>query len=108
MAKKRAKVNTELFSGSDDLFWRTEDRAVAAPKKATTRQRLEGRATYDIGAELKEAIREESVRLGVPASQLARYLLLLAWNDYMNGDIAPPTLLPSQSPAYRNVVQFPE
>ncbi len=108
MAKKRAKVDVDLFGGSGDLFGRTESGVAPAAKKTTPAERLQGRATYDIGAELKEVIREESVRLGVPASQLARYLLLVAWNDYVAGDIAPPTLLPSNSPAYRNVIDFAE
>ena len=77
----------------------------ARPKK-TTKERLAGRATYDIGPELKEVIRAESVRLGVPASQLARYLLLIAWDDYANGRIHPPTLLPSDSPAYQYIIDF--
>jgi hypothetical protein len=75
-------------------------------KKKTPQSRLAGRATYDIGPELKEIIRDEAVRLGVPASQLARYLLLYAWDDYVNGRTPSPTLLPSDSPAYRNVIDF--
>ncbi len=74
--------------------------------KSTPKSRLAGRATYDIGFDLKEAIRRESIHLGIPASQLARYLLLYAWDDYANNDIPSPTLLPSDSPAYRNVIDF--
>jgi len=78
------------------------------PKRQTPVERLRARVTYDIGADLKEAIRSESVRLGVPASQLARYLLLFAWDDYTNGRIDPPALFPSDSPAYQNIIDFGE
>ena len=59
-------------------------------KNRTPRSRLVGRATYDIGRELKEVIRRESIDLGVPASQLARYLLLYAWDMYINEQIPVP------------------
>ena len=76
--------------------------------KSPSEARLKGRATYDIGPELKEAIRQESVRLGVPMSMLARYLLLFAWDDYVNDRIPSPPLLDSDSPAYRHVIDFQE
>lgn len=77
-------------------------------KNRTPKSRLIGRATYDIGAELKEAIRRESIELGVPASQLAKYLLLYAWDYYVNEDIPAPTLLRSDSPKFRNTIDFGE
>lgn len=81
-----------------------------APRRSdrnrTPRSRLVGRATYDIGRDLKEAIRRESVRLGVPASQLAKYLLLYAWNDYVDERIPEPHLVPSDSPKFRNRIDF--
>lgn len=95
-----------------------EVKEVAPPKRAREskgekekpkeepRVDLRGRATYQIGIELKESIKEESVRLGVPASQFAKYLLLFAWDDYLNGRIPPPTLLESDSPAYMNNIDF--
>lgn len=105
MAKKRAKVDLDLSKAS--LFDKTEETPAKA-KNVTPKHRLRGRATYDIGQELKEAIQEESVRLGVPASQLAKYLLLFAWDDYKSGRIPSPSVSPSKSPAYRNVIKFPE
>lgn len=84
-------------------------RAPARPRSAknrTPKSRLVGRATYDIGQELKEALHRESVDLGVPASQLAKYLLLYAWDFYLNEDIPAPTLLRSDSPKFRNTIDF--
>ena len=76
--------------------------------KSDQRVDLKGRVTYQLGPEIKEAIRDESVRLGVPASHLAKYLLWYAWDMYQTGDIPPPTLLPSNSPAYQNLIDFSE
>ena len=75
-------------------------------KNRTPRSRLLGRATYDIGQELKEVILEESIDLGIPASQLAKYLLLYAWEFYVKGDIPPPSLQRSDSPKFRNTIDF--
>jgi len=77
-------------------------------KNKTPESRLIGRATYDIGQELKEAIRQESYDLGVPASQLAKYLLLYAWDFYINDEIPRPELLRSASPKFRNTIDFGE
>jgi len=84
-------------------------RASARPRSAknrTPKSRLVGRATYDIGQELKEALHRESIDLGVPASQLAKYLLLYAWDFYLNEEIPAPTLLRSDSPKFRNTIDF--
>ncbi len=75
-------------------------------KNRTPKKRLVGRATYDIGQDLKEALRQESIDLGVPASQFAKYLLLYAWEDYSNGGIPAPALLRSNSPKFRNTIDF--
>jgi hypothetical protein len=73
------------------------------PKRKTSKERLQKRATYDISAELKEAIAEHATRLGIPASQLAHFLLLHAWQHLQAGEIDPePFLEPSTSPAFRN------
>lgn len=73
------------------------------PKKRTPKERLQKRATYDISAELKQAIADRATRLGIPASQLAHFLLLHAWDDLEAGRIDPePYLEPSTSPAFRN------
>lgn len=83
-------------------------RAIRRAKKRTPKSRLAGRATYDIGKELKDAIYEESLNLGVPASQLAKYLLLYAWDDYVQEEIPVPTLRRSDSPKFRNTIDFAE
>ena len=75
-------------------------------KNKTPKSRLVGRATYDIGQELKEALHRESVELGVPASQLAKYLLLYAWDFYLKEEIPAPSLSRSDSPKFRNTVDF--
>ena len=77
-----------------------------ASKKTSSKERLEGRATYDIGKALKEAILDESIQLGVPASQLARYLLLEAWGMYERDEIPEPELIASDSPKFRNLINF--
>lgn len=77
-------------------------------KNRTPKSRLIGRATYDIGQDLKDALQRESVDLGIPASQLAKYLLLYAWDFYARGEIPPPTLLRSDSPKFRNTIDFGE
>lgn len=88
---------------------RRELRREGAPRKnLTPASRLVGRATYDLGEELKEAIRRESVELGVPASQLAKYLLLYAWDFYVGEEIPRPTLLRSDSPKFRHTIDFGE
>ena len=75
-------------------------------KNRTPKSRLVGRATYDIGQQLKDALQQESVDLGIPASQLAKYLLLYAWDFYNKGEIPSPTLLRSDSPKFRNTIDF--
>ena len=75
-------------------------------KNKTPKSRLVGRATYDIGQELKEALLRESIELGVPASQLAKYLLLYAWDFYLKEDIPAPSLVRSDSPKFRNTIDF--
>jgi hypothetical protein len=80
---------------------RREAGAAVRRKNRTPRSRLVGRATYDIGQDLKQAI-----ELGVPASQLAKYLLLYAWDFYLREEIPSPTLLRSDSPKFRNTIDF--
>lgn len=75
----------------------------AAQPTKTPAERLARRATYDISAGLKKAIAARATRLGVPASQLAHFLLLDAWQRLERGEIDPePFLVESDSPAYRN------
>ena len=75
-------------------------------KNRTTKSRLVGRATYDIGKDLKEALHDESVDLGVPASQFAKYLLLYAWDFYLKGDIPAPATRRSDSPRFAKTIDF--
>ncbi len=83
------------------------EQALPRPSKnRTPKSRLVGRATYDIGSELKQVIERESIDLGVPASQLAKYLLLYAWDFYVKGEIPAPSLERSTSPKFRNNIEF--
>ena len=75
-------------------------------KRVTSQKRMMNRVTYEIGAELKGVIHEEAIRLGVPDSQLAKYLLLFAWDYYLNETIPEPALVESNSPKYRNGIDF--
>ena len=75
-------------------------------KRKTPKSRLIKRATYEIGPELKNVIHEEAVRLGVPDSQLAKYLLLYAWDLYVDEKIPLPELTESSSPKYRHNIYF--
>jgi hypothetical protein len=75
-------------------------------KRKTPKSRLIKRATYEIGADLKKVIHEEAVRLGVPDSQLAKYLLLYAWDLYVDEKIPLPELAESSSPKYRHNIYF--
>lgn len=75
-------------------------------KRSTPKSRLIRRATYEIGPELKEVIHDEAVRLGVSDSQFARYLLLFAWDFYLDKSIPEPVLSESSSPRYRHNIEF--
>ena len=84
----------------------SQDQAGKKKKRSTPKSRLIRRVTYEIGKELKEAIHEEAVQLGVPDSQLAKYLLLYAWNFYLDGEIPAPVLRDSTSAKYRHNIEF--
>lgn len=75
-------------------------------KRSTSKERLARRVTYEIGKDLKEAIHQEALRVGVPDSQLAKYLLLYAWNFYLDGEIPDPMLVESNSAKYRHNIEF--
>lgn len=75
-------------------------------KRVTPKKRLINRVTYEIGPELKGVIHDEAVRLGIPDSQLAKYLLLFAWDYYLNETIPEPQLTESTSPKYRHSIDF--
>ena len=98
---KRASIGTPVSR---------ETSTVKRPKakKRTPKSRLVGRATYDIGKDLKDVIYDESLDLGVPSSQLAKYLLMYAWDFYLKGEIPPPEMIRSNSPKFRNTIDFGE
>lgn len=88
-----------------------KDSPIGEPKindtssRKTKKERLAGRATYDLSPELKEAIADRATQLGLPASQLAHFLLLNAWHAMERGELDPePYLQPSSSPAFRHVI----
>lgn len=96
---KRKATPSNLMDESLGATGRQEQK----PKRRTPKERLQKRATYDISAELKQDIANRATRLGIPASQLAHFLLLHAWHDLEAGRIDPePYLEPSTSPAFRN------
>jgi hypothetical protein len=98
MAKKRAKVNLD-FGDKTNLFAKTDP----SKPKDQRRGRIMQRATYDLTPELKAAVSQRAYRLGIPASQLAMFLLCDALQRLDAGDIDPtPYLLESQSPKFRN------
>lgn len=103
MAKKRAKVSQDLFQDTSDLFKKTEQEEQREKEKRRQKERLVKRATYDMTAELKEAVVSRATQLGIPASQLAMFLLCDALRRFDAGDITPlPYLEESTSPKFRN------
>jgi hypothetical protein len=110
MVKKRAKVSeavAEMGGLNPDLFASTgadsgEKAAPAAPVKPGGSGRVLYRASYDMTAELKTAVAQRATRLGIPASQLAMFLLSDALRRLDSGDIDPaPFLVESESPKFR-------
>lgn len=109
MAKKRAKVSdqaAELGGVNPDLFAATspppdEERKTKRP------DRVLYRAAYDMTEDLKTAVVVRATRLGVPASQLAMFLLSDALRRFDAADIDPrPFLSPSTSPKFRNNLEI--
>ncbi len=61
------------------------------------------RASYDIPPDLRQEIYQRSIRLGIPASQLAMFLLADGLRRLVDGEIDPePYLILSTSPKFRN------
>lgn len=105
-AKKRAKVDIN-FGDQVDLFARTEPDTKQEREQQRNRDRLTQRATYDLTPELKEAVVQRATRLGIPASQLAMFLLCDGLRRYDSGEIDPqPYLEESTSPKFRNNLLF--
>lgn len=107
MVKKRAKVSDqagELGAVNPDLFAATSP---PGEKKPDRPDRILKRATYDLTPELKTAVAKRATRLGIPASQLAMFLLCDALQRYDAGDIDPtPYIEESDSPKFRNVLSI--
>lgn len=103
MAKKRAQIN-EQFRGANILAKTTTE---AKAESGRNKQRLESRATYDMTPELKDRIARKATELGIPASQLAMFMLSDALARLESGEIDPtPFLTRSESPKFRNNLAF--
>lgn len=103
MAKKRAQIN-EQFRGANILAKTTTE---AKAERGRDRDRLESRATYDMTPELKDRIARKATELGIPASQLAMFMLSDALTRLESGEIDPtPFLTRSESPKFRNNLAF--
>lgn len=102
MAKKRARVSDQAA----ELAPPPSTVKKLAGEKEKTKRRQPHRGTYDIGKSLKDDLKQQAALLGVPTSQLVRYLLTASLDDLRNGRLADPPLVPSASPAYRNVIDF--
>lgn len=100
MGKKPVRRSTSVEEDVED-----KDK----PTRKTPSDRLAGRATYDLSPRLKEAIAGRAAQLGIPASQLAHFLLLHAWQALECGEIDPePYLQLSSSPAFRHILEIAE
>lgn len=95
MAKKRAKVDQDLFASTE-----TGKKAPTPP--ARDEEELV-RTTYYLTLELKDAVMRRATDLGIPASQLALFLLSDALKRFDAGETdATPYLTRSESPKFRH------
>lgn len=94
MVKKRAKVDQDLFAGTE-----TEKKTSPAPAQEEELTR----ATYYLTSELKDAVMRRATDLGIPASQLAMFLLSDGLKRFDAGETdATPYLTRSESPKFRH------
>ncbi len=85
----------------------SEDERRRKAERERGRKRGENLAHYDLPPGMKDKIAQESIRLGIPASQLAAFLLADALARLDAGEIDPtPYLAPSTSPKFRNNLDF--
>ena len=106
MAKKRAQISGQEFPGANILAKTTTD-TKSDRERGRNKERLDSRATYDMTQELKEAIVRKATDLGIPASQLAMFMLCDGLARLENGEIDPtPFLTRSESPKFRNNLAF--
>ncbi len=108
MSKRKDTPKIELPSTIDDLSGLAPKQPTDQPgtkkkEAASKRKKMTG---YYIGDEVKEEVRKISVQWGVSASQVAKYLLVFGIKAFKAETLPPPTLSPSDSPAYRNNIQF--
>jgi len=71
--------------------------------------RNSGRASYDLTPEIKQRIKDISVELGVPQSQVAALLLLMSLAEVEAGQVdlfSLGLLKKSDSPAYQYVIDL--
>lgn len=110
MAKNRSKVSErkeEIAPAARDLFAATEPDRKKEQERQRQRNRQAKRAVYDLTEGLKTAVTRRSVRLGIPASQLAQFLLSDSLRRFDAGEIDPsPYLTPSESPRFRNNLEI--
>jgi len=106
MVKKRAKVSDQaeqMGAVNPDLFAAT----ATEEKKQKRPDRVLYRASYDMTPDIKQAVATRATRLGIPASQLAMFLLSDALRRYDAGEINPrPFLVESDSPKFRNNLEI--
>ena len=104
MAKKRAQISGQEFHKANILAKTTTE---TKAERGRNKQRLDGRATYDMTPELKDRIARKATELGIPASQLAMFMLCDGLARLENEEIDPtPFLTRSESPKFRNNLAF--
>lgn len=100
------KVGAETPAASPQQV-ASEDEQKRKIERDRGRKRSKNLAHYDLIEGMKEKIAEESIRLGIPASQLASFLLADALARFDAGKIDPnPYVVPSTSPRFRNNLDF--
>ena len=103
MAKKRAKISPT------NLFDKTEQQVSSEPSdqvRPTANQRTDEKASYYIDPAVRARVKALSGIWGVSQSQAAWYLLDYALDQFDQGNLPDPPLVPSISPAYRHNIDF--
>lgn len=98
MVKKRSKVDPDLFASTE---------VEREPSSTTAPEEELARATYYLRPDLKDAITRRATDLGLPASQLAMFLLSEGLRRLDAGDVDPsPHLTRSDSPRFRHNLEI--
>lgn len=120
MATHKFERKTILDPAVADLLSGMEQRQTEAqlPRKererinrerAKIQSRRDQRATYDLPPSIREAVRDLSEELRLPASQLVTLALVRFLSDYANGSIELGKYKqPSRSPRYDWNLVFPD